>query len=132
MSQLTIDSFMTANPTTTTPEEMLAGAKMLMREQGVRHLPVMEDGKVVGILSEREVDLIAAIAEVPSDQISVRRAMITNVLEVPAGDALAKVAQEMAAAKCGSAVVMADEKVVGIFTTVDALAALAQLATTQS
>jgi len=130
MSQLTIDTFMTPNPATVAPEETLAGAKTLMRERGVRHLPVMEEGKVIGILSEREVDFIAAIAEVPPDAISVRRAMVANVLEVPAGDLLADVAQRMATAKCGSAVVMDGDEALGIFTTTDALAALAQLATT--
>lgn len=129
MSTKSVDEFMTRNPDTIAPERTLATAKMAMREKGVRHLPVVEDGQVVGILSEREVDLIAAIAERSADEISVKRAMLTNVLEVGPDESIVKVAQTMATAKTGSAVVVSDGDVVGIFTTVDALAALAQLAT---
>ncbi len=122
----TVDEVMTRDPVVIAPEETLAHAKECMREAGVRHLPVLEGHEVVGILSEREVDLIAAIAEPAPDEISVRRAMLTNVLVVAPGDALAAVASQMAAAKCGSAVVIDEPDVVGIFTTVDALAALAE------
>ncbi len=97
-----------------------------MRENGVRHLPVVDDDAVVGTLSEREADLIAAIAERSADEMNVKRAMITNVLEASPGDPVAAVARRMAAAKCGSTIVADDAEVVGVITTVDALAALAQ------
>jgi len=42
-------------PVTITPKESLATAKALMDQGGVRQLPVMEDGELVGILSERDL-----------------------------------------------------------------------------
>ena len=110
----------------------LADAKMAMREHGVRHLPVVEEGRVVGMLSEREVDLIGAIIERNTDELSVKLAMIHNVMVVAPDETLAHVAQQMATTKCGSAVVMDGDTVMGIFTTIDALAILAELATTSS
>jgi CBS domain-containing protein len=37
------------------PHENASRAKSLMREHGIRHLPVMEDGKLVGIVSDRDL-----------------------------------------------------------------------------
>jgi CBS domain-containing protein len=121
---------MTPSPATIASDATIADAKTTMREQGVRHLPVVEAGAVVGMLSEREVDLIAAIMDRNMDVLGVKLAMMHNMLVVPPEQTLAEVAQTMATTKCGSAVVMDGDTVMAIFTTVDALAVLAELATT--
>jgi len=46
---------MTANPETLSPEDRLLDAELLIRRAGIRHLPVLKDGVLVGLLSERDV-----------------------------------------------------------------------------
>jgi CBS domain-containing protein len=46
---------MTVEPTTVTPATTAAGAAQMMTARGVRHLVVTEHGRVVGILSNRDV-----------------------------------------------------------------------------
>jgi len=49
---------MTRNPETVEPDESLAQARLVMLHGGFRHLPVVDRGRVVGMLSLR--DLLAA------------------------------------------------------------------------
>ena len=44
---------MTSNPITVAPDKSFGYALLVMHENGFRHLPVMEDGKLVGIVSAR-------------------------------------------------------------------------------
>jgi acetoin utilization protein AcuB len=46
---------MTPNPLTVTPQASLAEAWDLMRELAVRHVPVTDDGVLVGMLSDRDL-----------------------------------------------------------------------------
>ena len=50
---------MTANPDTVGPNDQALDALERMRTRGFRHLPVTDDGKVVGIVSIR--DLYSAV-----------------------------------------------------------------------
>lgn len=45
---------MTANPTTVPPTELAPAALRLMDDRGFRHLPVVDQGRVVGIVSRRD------------------------------------------------------------------------------
>lgn len=60
---------MTPAPRSLPPTAPLADAIHLLRDEGVRHLPVTEDGHVVGMLSDRdlrELSLGAVLAEEPA------------------------------------------------------------------
>jgi CBS domain-containing protein len=46
---------MTANPVTVDPKASIAEAWDLMRELEIRHVPVIQDGALVGMLSERDL-----------------------------------------------------------------------------
>ena len=120
----TVADYMTPGPHTIGREQSLVAAKQMMQKIHVRHLPVLHGGKLVGVLSDRE---LAAIETLPgSRQMTVEDAMVPDVY-VTAGDApLATVAGEMARQRIGSAIVIKDEHVVGVFTAVDALRALAE------
>lgn len=50
-----IVSWMTPEPKTIPPDEDADVALHLMLDSGFRHLPVMEDGKVVGVVSMRDL-----------------------------------------------------------------------------
>lgn len=103
-------------------------AREMMQRHDVRHLPVVEFGRLVGILSERELDLLESVPEIDVETSPVSRAMSPHVFTVAPTDPLADVAAAMAARKLGSAVVSKLGDVVGVFTTIDALRALATIA----
>jgi CBS domain-containing protein len=53
-----------------------------MREHDWRHLPVLDVGRLVGILSQRELDLLLAAPEIDADRTPVSRAMMRDILVV--------------------------------------------------
>ncbi len=126
--QKTIEAYMTPSPLTIGVDQPLSRAREVMQEHGVRHLPVLNGGRLVGLVSERDVSLIEGLRDVDPSGLSVEEAMSSDVFSVTSDATLAQVAQEMAERKYGSAVVMKSTKVIGIFTTVDACAALARFA----
>lgn len=50
-----VSEWMTVDPMTATPETPVAEALRTMLERGFRHLPVAKDGRVVGIVSIRDL-----------------------------------------------------------------------------
>jgi acetoin utilization protein AcuB len=122
----TIRQFMTRNPHTIGREQSLEVAHRVMREHRVRHLPVLEGGKLVGVLSQRDLHLIETLRDVDPATTTVDEAMTMDVYVAAPNTPLAEVAHVMAENKYGSAVVVDRAKIVGMFTTVDALSALAQ------
>lgn len=126
-SSATIEQYMTRSPHSIGAEQTLARAKTVMHEHGVRHLPVLHGGRLVGIITDRDVNLVETLEDVDPRLVTVSDAMSTSVYAVTPETPLAQVAQEMADRKYGSAVVMRGHHVAGIFTTVDACRAVASL-----
>lgn len=122
-----VQKYMSYAPHTIGQKQTLATAHDVMREHRIRHLPVLEGGRLVGIISERDLSLVEALKDVDPEQVVVEDAMSQSVYHVAPEAPLDEVAAEMAEHKYGSAVVMSNGKVVGMFTAVDALAALADL-----
>ena len=86
---MTARDLMTANPTTVTARATLAEAWDLMREFKVRHLPVVQNGVMVGILSDRDLamlDVSRLYTEEGAD--AVRRSLARTVDDVMAVDVL--------------------------------------------
>lgn len=50
-----VSACMTARPQTVSVEDTSEGAARRMVDLGVRHLPVVEDGRVVGVISARDL-----------------------------------------------------------------------------
>jgi acetoin utilization protein AcuB len=95
-----------------------------MRAYGVRHLPVLEGGRLAGLLSQRDALLVETLREVDPATTPVEDAMTTEVYVVAPSTPLKDVALAMVEHKYGCAVVVEGHHVVGIFTTTDALRAL--------
>ena len=96
-----------------------------MREHGFRHLPVLKGGKLVGIVSNRDIGLVAGLNEVNPDDTKIEEAMTQSIYRVSGKTLLSEVLKEMAAHKYGSALVVNDNHVEGIFTTHDAISVMA-------
>jgi acetoin utilization protein AcuB len=126
-----IQKYMTTTPHTIGSDQTIATAKTMMREHGFRHLPVLTGGKLTGVLTDRDIKLIESLAGAGAGTLQVADAMTESVYCTVPDRELDAVAAEMAEHKYGSAVVVQNDKVVGIFTTTDACRALADLFATR-
>lgn len=128
-SKTPVGDFMTHGAHSIGQEQSMAEAHELMRQFRIRHLPVLHGGKLVGMVSERDLHLIETLRGVNPAEVTVEEAMSQDVYTVTPEVPLREVAQTLYHKRYGSAVVLDGKKshVVGVFTTTDALAALAQL-----
>ena len=124
-TKTTLADLMTPRPKTIGAEQTLATAKKVMRELGVRHLPVLHGGHIEGIISSRDIALVERLPGIDTNTLEVAEAMSMEPYVVSPDTPMDEVAREMAEHKYGAVVVMEGTAVVGIFTTVDALRALA-------
>lgn len=118
---------MTPNPRTITRGTTVRDAIREMETEHIRHLLVNDGPSLVGIVSRRELDLLSMVAAFDPDRTSVELAMTPEPFHVENATPVGTVARMMADAKVGAAVVTNDGQPVGIFTTIDALRALADL-----
>jgi len=117
----TVEMVMTAHAHSINGEIPLAQAEKEMKALGVRHLPVLLAGKIVGMLSDRDVKLMGKF----SGNFTVEDAMTPDPYVVEPNAALAEVAGTMAEFRFGSAIVAQHGKILGIFTASDGLRMLA-------
>lgn len=92
-----------------------------MREQRIRHLPVLRGGRVLGILSARDLALVESLPGVDPGTVPVSQAMTEEPYTVAPETSLVEVLQQMAHNKYGAVLIVESSKPVGIFTTIDAL-----------
>ena len=128
-SSLRIETFMTPAPHTIRADSTLPQARHVMRTHHVLHLPVMDGGDLVGVLSERDILWMESLR--PDDvSLRVADAMTPFPYFVAPDVAVDKVAREMSSATFGSAIVMDNGQPVGVFMAQDALRLLGELLAT--
>jgi len=119
-----------ANPVTpklvlVSPHDSLAKAKALMDSHNFRHLPVVEDGKLVGILSNNDIrwqgHLTATVAE----------AMTPHPVTVTPETTIEEAARLMLRRKINAVLVVDGGAPVGIMTTSDILKTFLEGATAE-
>ena len=116
---------MTEFPTSVSRGTPVLEAYEVMKQMEVRHLPVLESDRVIGIVSDRDVKQGRLYA---GSKITVGEVMTQNPYCVPLGTSLASVAKEMAIHKYDCAVILnRTGKVVGIFTTTDGMHILSDI-----
>ncbi len=128
MGRHTVERFMTIGPVVISSGRTIADARGVMRARGIRHLPVVDGGKLVGLVSQRDLYLLETLKGIDPAAERVGEAMTAEPYAVSPGTPIDEVAQVMAERKLGSAIVVDRGAVIGVFTTVDALRALATLA----
>jgi acetoin utilization protein AcuB len=102
-----------------------------MNEYKIRHLPVLNGGKLCGILSDRDVKFAQSLKGLDIKTTKVGDISHDEVYVTHPDAALDEVVRNMAQKRLGSAVVMSNDKLVGIFTAVDAMMSLDQLLETR-
>lgn len=132
-----VHKLMTPNPLVTTPSDTVGDALGVMLRHDVHALPVMDGGKVVGIVSRRDVQIAIGPGARDLDpdamngeglETSIDEVMSTDVETVDPHDTVADACRTFVAARVGALpVVDAHGKLVGILSVTDVLAAAARL-----
>ena len=126
MSIPPVSAEMTRLPFSIDANATLREAQQKMEQEGVRHLPVTESGKIVGIISDRDIkSAFDPIVEMPPMR-KVRSTMSVDPYIVPPYEPLDDVLSTLAERKIGCAIVADEGKLAGIFTTIDAARMLAE------
>lgn len=117
-----VKSVMTAFPFSIASTAPVGEAIEFMRKEKIRHLPVTDNGNLVGIISDRDIKLVLGpdFAYPDPDKVTVREAMIRDSYFVDLDEGLDTVLTHMAEHHIGSAVVTRQGKLAGVFTSQDA------------
>lgn len=123
----TMMKYMTTTPHSIGADQSLRQANELMKEYGVRHLPVLSGGKLTGIISDRDIKLALSLKGVDPEVTKVDEIASNEIFLTHPDSKLDEVAKTMSEKKIGSVLVVDHHHLVGIFTTTDALRALEDL-----
>jgi acetoin utilization protein AcuB len=143
---------MTGNLVTLSPEASVAEALTLCRKRRIRHIPILEEGRLVGIVSDRDLrDASPALGDPEQartlQEIRVADVMSREVITVDPQDSIENAAQQMyelkieslpvvaegpavagGATVAGGESAVAEEELLGIVTSSDVMRALVTLA----
>jgi len=122
-----IMKFMTTNPVTINAHLTLTQAEKIMHENRIRHLPVLEGGKLLGIVSDRDLKMVMGFKDVDASKVTVEEACTFDPITVSPEANLDEVVAMMAEKRIGSVLVVDNGKLVGIYTWVDALQAMHEI-----
>jgi acetoin utilization protein AcuB len=122
---------MTRNPKTVSPDDPLSFAARILREHRFHHLPVVEGGRLVGILSDADLRN-ASYGTMPAEggtaeDLPVREAMRTEVWSVTPDDSVEDALLILTREKFGALPVLSGDRLVGIITRADLLNAFVDI-----
>ena len=100
----------------------IAEAKAMMAQHDIRHLPVTEDRRLVGVVSDRDIKRCQTPEEggQREEELSVGDAFVDQAYMVDVSEPLDGVLHHMWETRIGSALVLKAGKLAGIFTAADA------------
>lgn len=131
-----VEQRMTQDVVTIGPAEGLQRALSLMREHRIRHLPVVEGRRLVGIITDRDLREVGSRStrggEPPAvlaalGPLAVRELMTRTVITVGPEVPVEEAARLLVQHKIGCLPVVRGEELVGILTTSDLLAVLVEV-----
>lgn len=133
--QLTVGQVMTADPVTLGPEDTLMRAVEVMRQKGVRRIPIVAADTLLGLLAEGDLKRAQPSALSNSqdefnqvmETTPVSRIMIQNPITVQEDALLIDAAQMLHTTKFGALPVLREGRLVGILTDTDILRSLVEL-----
>src|ERR1700682_4564155 len=137
----TLRDLMASPPITVEASTMLLGSALPFRSSSIRYLPVLQDGKLVGLLPDRDIQRCAPSRLIPvTEDIyngvfagnTVERVMTRDPRTVPPDLSLTDAISQMQQARYGCLLVMEQDQLVGILTRSDLVDALQRLLSGQS
>ncbi|MGI8649836.1 MAG: CBS and ACT domain-containing protein [Rubrobacter sp.] len=131
---LKVRDSMTREVATLGPESSVAQAWQLVRERNIRHVPVVEGGKLVGLISDRDLRDASPVrkSDGGGDEnvfgwSSMRDIMTTKPTTISPFDTIEHAAQEIYERKIGCLPVVEEGELVGIITSSDMMRTLIEL-----
>jgi len=127
---LTVGDCMSVDPVTVAPTDSLQRVIELLRRRDIRAVPVVEDGKLVGIVTDRDVRQVAPAYPLFRDEEEIRRytenltvtaAMSADPLTVSPATPLVEAAKILETYRISSLPVVEGFRVVGILSVTDLL-----------
>ena len=127
---------MTSKPVTIGPNHSIGTALAKMRRGGFRRLPVVQNGKLIGIITDRDLRLAMNSPYVLREgwydsylmeHIEVRSCMTSNPITASSNVDLINVVELMEEEKIGGLPIVEGDKLVGIITETDLLNCLIEL-----
>jgi acetoin utilization protein AcuB len=117
-----IGSVMTPFPYVVQINESLLAARALMIEHEIRHLPVKDGNRLLGVLTDRDLKraLDPSLRLPPKEELFVRDVFIPDAYVVDVAEPLHDVLKHLSSQHIGSALVTKSGRLVGIFTLTDA------------
>ncbi len=131
-----VSDWMTRKVSTIQPEESVSDAIRIMKEKGVKHLPVVKAERLKGIVSDRDIKEFSPSKATTLDvyelhyllaKARVKEIMKTKVITATPDMAVEEAAKSMYDFNIGCLPVLQDEKVVGIITDKDIFRALVDI-----
>lgn len=126
-----INKYMTTTPHAVNSEATVVEAMSVMEKYKIRHLPVVKAGSVFGLVSDRDLKSVLAFAGANPKEMKVGEICMDEPYLTRPEAFLSEVASEMAERRLGSALVLDNGKLVGIFTATDACQALSEICETR-
>jgi acetoin utilization protein AcuB len=121
----TVEEVMTPDPMTLLPTATVGDAYALMTERGFRHVPIVESGLLLGVISMTDVGHLGA--KVPDILAKpLHEVMSKKLVTVKPTETVASAAAMMASRKINCLLVVVQNQLTGIVTTYDLLDALAR------
>jgi CBS domain-containing protein len=126
----TVREIMAKNPVTLDRNETLDLAESIMDLGRIRHMPVIEDGKLVGIVSQRDMFRSALITSLGFGRkttgaliktIKIKEIMTEKVVTISPEASVKEAARQMMEKKIGCLPVLEGDRLVGIVTETDML-----------
>jgi len=129
---LLVRDSMTREIVTLSPDETVGTALALCRERRIRHLPVLSEGRLVGIVSDRDLRSSTPALGDPAraaalQEVLVEDVMATEVVSAHPEDPIEQAANTMRELRIGCLPVVEVEELVGIVTASDVMDALVYL-----
>jgi acetoin utilization protein AcuB len=123
---------MTREVVTLDPEASAARALAACREHGIRHLPVVEGGRLVGLVSDRDLRDVSPSRNTPDQEntlgwVRLKEMMTREPVTIHPLEAIEHAARELYDRRIGCLPVVADGELVGIITSSDMMRSLTEL-----
>lgn len=124
----TLSDVMTPFPYTVGADASVETARSLLRAHGVRHLAVVHQSEIVGVISERDINLAIALHDERHSPVVVPVFAVCSkpAYVVDRSEPLPHVLRTMATNRYGCCLVTKNDKLAGIVTTIDACRLLAE------